>query len=304
AINAIARALRRSRTGLKDPNRPIGTFLFVGPTGCGKTLLSKALAKIIFGQEEALIQIDMSEYMEKYNVSRLIGAPPGYVGYEEGGQLTEAVRRRPYCVILLDEIEKAHYDVFNMLLQIMEEGRLTDAFGRHVDFKNTILIMTSNIGAEIIRSKSSLGFGASAKQLSYDEMKAILMREVEKQFRPEFLNRLDEIIVFKSLSIEDLKKIINLEIDKLNERLKEKKIKIILTPEAVDFILDKGYTPEFGARPLRRTIEHYIEDALAEIMLKNTIKEGDTVEVKLVNDKLDFQTLKKEQLMPAGSTTN
>lgn len=304
AITAVAKALRRSRTGLKDPNRPIGTFLFVGPTGCGKTLLSKALAKIIFGQEEALLQFDMSEYMEKYNVSRLIGSPPGYVGYEEGGQLTEAVRRRPYCVILLDEIEKAHYDVFNMLLQIMEEGRLTDAFGRHVDFKNAILIMTSNIGAEIIKSKTGLGFGAHNKQLTYEEMKGILLREVEKHFRPEFLNRLDDIIAFRSLSPEDLRKIISLEINKLNDRLKEKKIKVVLTESATDFILEKGYNPEFGARPLKRTIEHNIEDALAELVLKGIIKEGDVIEISRKGDTLDFKPIKEEHLISTSSPSN
>ncbi len=303
AISAVARALRRSRTGLKDPNRPIGTFLFVGPTGCGKTLLSKALAKIMFGQEEALLQFDMSEYMEKYNVSRLIGSPPGYVGYEEGGQLTEAVRRRPYCVILLDEIEKAHYDVFNMLLQIMEEGHLTDAFGRHVDFKNSILIMTSNIGAEIIKSRSGLGFGANNASLTYEEMKGILLREVEKHFRPEFLNRLDDIIAFKSLSNNDLRKIIYLEIDKLNNRLKDKKMKVVLTESATDFILEKGSNPEFGARPLRRTIEHYIEDALSELVLKGIIKEGDTIEILRKDDKLDFKPIKEEPLVTFPSSS-
>lgn len=301
AIAAVARALRRSRTGLKDPNRPIGTFLFIGPTGCGKTLLSKALAKIVFGQEEALLQFDMSEYMEKYNVSRLIGSPPGYVGYEEGGQLTESVRRKPYCVILLDEIEKAHYDVFNMLLQIMEEGHLTDAFGRHVDFKNTILIMTSNIGAEVIKNKVSLGFGAQNKTLSYEEMKGILLREVEKHFRPEFLNRLDDIIVFKSLTVDDLRKIIALEMNKLNERLKEKKIKLVLAESAVGFLLEKGYNPEFGARPLRRTMEHYIEDALAELVLKGIIKEGDVVEIHRNAETLEFKPKKEGQLVTSTS---
>jgi ATP-dependent Clp protease ATP-binding subunit ClpC len=252
----------------------------------------------MFGQEEALLQFDMSEYMEKHNVSRLIGAPPGYVGYEEGGQLTEAVRRRPYSVILLDEIEKAHNDVFNMLLQIMEEGRLTDAFGRHVDFKNTILIMTSNIGAETIRSRAQLGFGPATKTLTYEEMKSILMREIEKNFRPEFLNRLDEIIAFKPLSPDDVRKILQLEINKLNDRLKDRKIKVVLTPEAVEFLVEKGYNPEFGARPLRRAIEQNVEDAIAELVLQGTIKEGDTVEVVRTNNKLDFKTIPSEKLQP------
>ena len=264
AIKAIARAVRRSRAGIKDPKRPIGSFIFLGPTGVGKTHLARILAEYMFGDQEALIQIDMSEYMEKFNVSRLIGAPPGYVGYEEGGQLTESVRRRPYSVILLDEIEKAHPDVFNLLLQILEDGRLTDSFGRKVDFRNTILIMTSNVGAQIIKRKSSLGFKPLKEEISYEEMKEMLMEEVKKTFKPEFLNRIDEIIVFHSLSKEDLSKIVDIEIDYVKQRLKDKGINIILTPEAKEFIIEKGFDPVYGARPLKRTIQRYIEDPLAE----------------------------------------
>ena len=250
AIYAIAKAIRRSRSGLKDPRRPIGSFIFIGPTGCGKTLLARALAKVMFGEEDALIQIDMSEYMEKHNVSRLVGAPPGYVGYEEGGQLTEKIRHRPYAVVLLDEIEKAHSDVFNMLLQVMEEGRLTDSFGRHIDFKNTILIMTSNIGADVIKNQSSLGFKKTTVDSSYESMKNLLLKEVEKHFRPEFLNRLDDTIVFKSLTKLDLRKIVDIEMARVISRMKERELTVTLEEDAIDFLIEQGYNPDFGARPL------------------------------------------------------
>ncbi len=289
AISAIARAIRRSRSGLKDPRRPIGTFIFVGPSGVGKTLLAKSLAEFMFGEEDALVHLDMSEYMEKHNVSRLIGAPPGYVGYEEGGQLTERIRRRPYAVVLLDEIEKAHPDVFNMLLQIMEEGRLTDSFGRHVDFRNTILIMTSNIGAEIIKEGGQFGFGRRTAQANYEKMKDMLNKEVEKHFRPEFLNRLDDIIVFKPLTREDLTQIVDYEMRKVIERLAEHNLELELTGQAKEFLIEKGYNPDFGARPLRRAIEQYIEDPLSEKILAGEYKGMDRIVVSVKDGKLLFE---------------
>ena len=269
AVNAIGRAVRRSRSGLKDPNRPMGSFFFIGPSGVGKTYLAKCLAEFMFGDEDALMILDMSEYMEKHNVSRLVGAPPGYVGYEEGGQLTERIRRRPYSVVLLDEIEKAHPDVFNMLLQIMEEGRLTDSFGRHVDFKNTILIMTSNVGATKITHQESFGFQKRDETVSYEKMKEVLKAELESYFRPEFLNRLDEMVVFHKLTHEDLSRIVELEVGKLAGRLQEKGLELELTDEAKDFLIDQGTDDKFGARPLRRAIEQHIEDALSERMLRS-----------------------------------
>ncbi|MBU2251466.1 MAG: ATP-dependent Clp protease ATP-binding subunit, partial [Candidatus Omnitrophica bacterium] len=268
AIDAIARSVRRARAGIKEPRRPIGSFLFLGPTGVGKTLLARALAEYMFGNEEALIQLDMSEYMEKFNVSRLIGAPPGYVGYEEGGQLTERVRRRPYSVVLLDEIEKAHPDVFNILLQILEEGRLTDSYGRRVDFRNTILIMTSNVGAEIIRKRGSLGFKAISEDISYEDMKNLLLEEVKKTFKPEFLNRLDETIVFRPLDKKDLAKIVDIEISYVNKRIVEQGFEVILTPKAKEFFIEKGFDPVFGARPLKRVIQRFLEDPLAEDIIR------------------------------------
>jgi ATP-dependent Clp protease ATP-binding subunit ClpC len=281
AICAIAKAVRKSRAGLKDPKRPIGSFIFAGPTGVGKTLLAKRLAHFMFGDENALVQIDMSEYMEKHNVSRLIGAPPGYIGYEEGGQLTEKIRRRPYSVVLLDEIEKAHPDVWNMLLQIMEEGRLTDNVGRTIDFKNTILIMTTNIGAEQITGKTGFGFGKKDEQTTYEKMKETLKQVMEGTFRPEFLNRVDDIIVFRSLSKPDMRNIIDIELAKVIKRLKEKNLVLILTEEAKDLLIDKGYSPEFGARPLRRAIEHLLEDPLAESLLHGDFQGKDTVTVRV-----------------------
>ncbi|MBM4105358.1 MAG: ATP-dependent Clp protease ATP-binding subunit [Phycisphaerae bacterium] len=277
AVKAVARAIRKARSGLKDPKRPMGSFIFVGPSGVGKTLLAKALAEFMFGDQDALIYLDMSEYMEKHNVSRLIGAPPGYVGYEEGGQLTERIRRRPYAVVLLDEVEKAHPDVFNMLLQIMEEGRLTDSFGRHVDFKNVILIMTSNIGADLIKGGSGFGFGKRESVQDYDKMRTALMHEAEKFFRPEFINRLDEIIVFRPLVKDDLNHIIEFELAKVRQRLKDKGMHLELDQAAKDFLIEKGYNPDFGARPLRRALGTYIEDPLAENLLSGEFQPGHTV---------------------------
>ncbi|HHT9117050.1 MAG TPA: ATP-dependent Clp protease ATP-binding subunit [Candidatus Hypogeohydataceae bacterium YC38] len=291
AIKAVAKAIRRSRAGLKNPNRPVATFIFIGPSGVGKTHLAKSLAKFMFGEEEALVQIDMSEYMEKHNISRLIGAPPGYIGYEEGGQLTEKIRRRPYAVVLLDEIEKAHPDVFNMLLQIMEDGRLTDSFGRKVDFRNVILIMTSNIGAEVIKNQAGLGFRKTTEEQSYETMKDQLMKVVDKHFRPEFLNRVDGIIVFRALTREDLQKIIFIELDHLKGRLSNYNIKLSLTEEALDFVIQKGYDPHFGARPLRRAIENLVEDPLAEELLQGRFIHGATIRVKVEDGKLAFEEI-------------
>jgi len=273
AVNVIARAIRRARAGVKEPRRPIGSFVFLGPTGVGKTLLARALAEFMFGDEEALIQIDMSEYMEKFNVSRLVGAPPGYVGYEEGGQLTEKVRRRPYSVVLLDEIEKAHTDVFNLLLQILEDGRLTDSFGRKINFRNVILIMTSNVGAEMIRKRGSLGFKEVTENVSYVDMKSFLLEEMKKNFKPEFLNRLDDIIVFKPLSREALINIVDTELHFVNARLREQDVEVELTPEAKEFFVEKGFDPVYGARPLRRTIQRFLEDPLAEDIIQGNFNE-------------------------------
>ena len=279
AISAVARSVRRSRSGLKDPNRPMGSFVFLGPSGVGKTLLAKTLAGFLFGDEDALITLDMSEYMEKHNVSRLIGAPPGYVGYEEGGQLTERVRRRPYAVVLLDEIEKAHTDVFNMLLQIMEEGRLTDSFGRHVDFRNTILIMTSNIGADRIMSQDPFGFMKRDENVDYEKMKEMLSSELERAFRPEFINRLDEVVVFHKLTRDDLTEIIELEISKVDKRLREKGLRLELTEAAKELLIEKGTDEKFGARPLRRTISSLVEDPLSEDLLRGRFDGQNVVKV-------------------------
>jgi ATP-dependent Clp protease ATP-binding subunit ClpC len=289
AISAIAHAVRRSRAGIKDPKRPIGSFIFLGPTGVGKTLLARALAEFMFGDEDALLQLDMSEYMEKFNVSRLIGAPPGYVGYEEGGQLTERVRRRPYAVILLDEIEKAHPDVFNLLLQVFEDGRLTDSFGRKVDFRNTVVIMTSNVGAELIRKTGSLGFKTQKEEITYQEMKEKLLEEVKRTFKPEFLNRIDDIIVFRPLIKEDLQRIIDIEIALVADRLKEQNIKLEVTLEAKEFLIDKGFDPIFGARPLKRTIQRFLEDSLASEIISKKFKEGSAVKVLRKNEELIFE---------------
>jgi ATP-dependent Clp protease ATP-binding subunit ClpC len=282
AISSIARAVRRSRSGLKNPKRPTGVFIFAGPTGVGKTLLAKSLAQFMFGDSDALIQIDMSEYMEKHNVSRLIGAPPGYVGYEEGGQLTEKIRRRPYAVVLLDEIEKAHPDVFNMLLQVMEEGHLTDSFGRKVDFKNTIIIMTTNVGAHAVASGDAFGFGKKDEDTSYDKMKERLKHEIAREFKPEFLNRVDDIIVFRHLTRENLKSIIDIELSKVRERLTEKGITLTLSDEAKEFLIEKGSDLDYGARPLRRAIEQFVEDPLSEELLRGNFDGKNVVTVNAV----------------------
>ena len=303
AIKQVSKAVRRRRSGLKDPKRPTGVFLFAGPTGVGKTLLAKTLAEFMFGDEEALIQIDMSEYQEKHNISRLIGAPPGYVGYEEGGQLTEQIRRRPYAVVLLDEIEKAHPDVYNMLLQIMEEGHLTDSFGRKVDFKNVILIMTTNAGAEVISNASPFGFFASKnEEASYDSMKREVRQVLQRVFKPEFLGRLDEVVIFRKLTQENLRLIVDIELTKVRQRLGERGLQLVLTESARDFLIDKGQEGEnleYGARPLRRSVEMYVEDPLAEELLRNAFEGKNliTVEVKEVGDtkQLDFNASVKEE---------
>jgi len=284
AVKTVSKAIRRARAGLKDPKRPMGSFIFLGPTGVGKTLLAKALAEFMFGDEEALVHLDMSEYMEKHNVSRLVGAPPGYVGYEEGGQLTERIRRRPYSIILLDEVEKAHPDVFNMLLQIMEEGRLTDSFGRHVDFRNAVLILTSNIGSDLIKGGGGFGFGKRTESNDYDNVKAMLMKEVERFFRPEFINRLDDVIVFRPLNKIDISHIIEYEIAKLNKRLAVQGYVLSLDPASKEFLIDKGYNPEFGARPLRRAIGQFVEDPLSESLLSGGFESPATILVTRKQD--------------------
>ena len=293
AIRAIAKAVRRSRAGIKDPKRPIGSFVFLGPTGVGKTLLGRALAEFMFGDENAVIQLDMSEYMEKFNVSRLVGAPPGYVGYEEGGQLTEKVRRRPYSVVLLDEIEKAHPDVFNILLQVFEEGRLTDSFGRKVDFRNTIVIMTSNVGAQMLKKQGALGFKSTEEETGYKQMKERLMDEVKKMFKPEFLNRVDDIIVFRKLTKEDLHKIVSIEIEEVQKRLKDQDIVIKINQAAKDFLIEKGFDPVFGARPLKRIIQRFLEDPMSEEIIRGSFKKGGTVKITAKVDHLVFETSKK-----------
>ena len=289
AVAAISKALRRSRADLKDPRRPIGSFAFLGPTGVGKTLLAKALAEFMFNDADALIQIDMSEYMEKFSSSRLVGSPPGYVGYEEGGQLTEKVRRRPYSIVLFDEVEKAHPDVMHMLLQILEEGKLTDGLGRTVSFKNTIIILTSNIGAEFLRKSAGLGFRGAAESLDYEMLKTRMLDESKTAFKPELLNRLDDLIVFRPLGREDLVRILDLEVSKFLERLTEKGIRLQLTPEARDFLIEKGYDPMYGARPMRRAVQRYLEDALAEKLLsQGGGHSGDVVDVRVAESKLVF----------------
>ena len=285
AIAAISRAVRRSRSGLKDPKRPIGCFMFAGPTGVGKTLLAKALAEFMFGDEEALVTIDMSEYMEKHNLSRLIGAPPGYVGYEEGGQLTEKIRRRPYAVVLLDEIEKAHPDIFNMLLQVMEEGRLTDSFGRNVDFRNVILIMTTNVGAHAIKNEAAFGLPGAGEDASFENMKERVYDEINKAFRPEFLNRLsDEPIIFRHLEKKDLKLVVDLELKKVYERLEQRGYQLELTNDAKEFLIKKGTNLDFGARPLRRALETYIEDPLSEELLQGSFQGKNKIVVTVARD--------------------
>jgi len=288
AVKAVARAIRRSRAGLKDPKRPIGSFIFLGPTGVGKTELARALAEALFGDEDAMVRIDMSEYMEKHSTSRLVGAPPGYVGYEEGGQLTEKVRRRPYSVVLLDEIEKAHPEVFNILLQVLEDGRLTDSKGRTVDFRNTVIIMTSNVGAETIRSSKKLGFTVGTQQ-EYENMRDRVMAELRKTFRPEFLNRIDEVIVFHALEETHIRQIASLMAKELQKRLKEQDMDFELTDAALDYLVKEGFDPIYGARPLRRAIQKNIEDKLSEEILKGTIQKGDKVIIDVQDGKLVVQ---------------
>ena len=288
AVVAISKALRRSRADLKDPRRPIGSFVFLGPTGVGKTFLARTLAEFMFGDADALIQIDMSEYMEKFTASRLIGSPPGYVGYEEGGQLSEAVRRRPYSVVLFDEIEKAHPDVMHLLLQILEEGKITDSLGRKIDFRNTIIIMTSNVGADLIRRQTTLGFGAPKLDDNYDVMRDKIMEETKRVFKPEFLNRLDDMIVFHTLTKPDLIQIVDLEVAKVIQRIKAKDILLILEESAKEFLIDKGYDPLYGARPMRRAVERHLEDPLAEELLRGNIKTHENIYVKRDGEKLAF----------------
>ena len=292
ATIAIARALRRSRADLKDPRRPIGSFMFMGPTGVGKTELAKQLAAQMFGSQDAIIQIDMSEYMEKFAVSRLVGSPPGYVGYEEGGQLTEAVRRRPYSVVLFDEIEKAHPDVVQLMLQILEDGRLTDSLGRTVDFRNTIIIMTTNVGAQLIQRQTTMGFAAAGASDFHDmdKLKEKVLEEAKRIFKPEFLNRINDLVVFKPLNKEDLLKIVEIEASKVIKRLSARNILLEFTPESKTLLIEKGYDEKYGARPLRRAVEHYLEDPLAEALLRGEVKEHEPILVVRNGDKLEFKT--------------
>ena len=309
AVTAVAKSVRRSRSGLKDPRRPTGCFVFAGPTGVGKTLLAKALAEYLFGDQDALVHIDMSEYAEKHNVSRLIGAPPGYVGYEEGGQLTERIRRRPYSVVLLDEIEKAHPEIFNTLLQVMEEGRLTDAFGRKVDFRNVVLIMTTNAGAEAIKNESAFGFQKPDQDASYESMKTRVTDQIEKVFRPEFLNRLDEVIVFRHLQHDDLKRVIEMEVAQVRKRLAERGFQLELTDAAKEFLIKVACKDlDFGARPLRRAIENRVEDPLAEELLKGTFQGNNKILVDAIRDdegkvrRIDFRGETVEIVEPAETS--
>ena len=292
AVEAVAKAIRRSRVGLKNPNRPIGSFLFLGPTGVGKTELSKALAESLFGTEDAMIRIDMSEFMEPHSVAKLIGAPPGYVGFDDGGQLTEKIRRKPYSVILFDEIEKAHPDVMNMLLQILEDGRLTDSQGRTVNFKNTVIIMTSNIGARLITEKKSLGFTNSSEEnenKEYEEIKKNVMAELKKQLRPEFINRIDDIIVFHKLNDEEINSIIDLLLKNVEQRLVEQGLNIKIDKSVKELIAKKGVDKEFGARPLRRAIQNIVEDKLAEEILDGNIKPGAEAKLVAKDDKVELK---------------
>ncbi|GGB11306.1 ATP-dependent Clp protease ATP-binding subunit [Macrococcus hajekii] len=295
AVQSISKAVRRARAGLKDPKRPIGSFIFLGPTGVGKTELAKALAEAMFGEEDAMIRVDMSEFMEKHSVSRLVGSPPGYVGHEEGGQLTEKVRRKPYSVILFDEIEKAHPDVFNMLLQVLDDGRLTDSQGRTVDFRNTVIIMTSNVGAQELKDNKFVGFGASTTGPDYETIRKTMMDELKNQFRPEFLNRVDDIIVFHKLEKEHLKEIVTLMVEGLAKRLQEQDIHLSLTEAAKEKLADEGYDPEYGARPLARAIQKNIEDQLSEELLKGQTLTGQDVKIDYIDDQFDIQTVDREE---------
>ncbi|MFU8772297.1 MAG: ATP-dependent Clp protease ATP-binding subunit, partial [Anaerolineales bacterium] len=302
AIQSISKAVRRARAGLKDPRRPIGSFIFLGPTGVGKTELTKALARFLFGSEDALIQLDMSEFMERHTVSRLVGAPPGYIGYEESGQLTEALRRRPYSIVVFDEVEKAHPEAHNMLLQIMEEGHLSDARGRKVDFRNAIIVMTSNIGAEMIKRQSSFGFEIDQdeeyeERTAYQEMRKKLMESLKRVFRPEFVNRVDATIVFRSLSKDDIKQIVDLEMRKVADRLEDHEIVLTATPEAVDLLADLGFDPDMGARPLKRVIQQKVEDALSDALLSGKFEDGDTVIVDVTDGEI---ALRHSETQPAN----
>ena len=288
AVETLCKALRRSRADLKDPARPIGSFMMLGPTGVGKTLLAKSIAVNMFGDSKALVQLDMSEYMEKFNVSRLVGSPPGYVGYEEGGQLTEKVRRNPYSVVLFDEVEKAHPDVMNMLLQILEEGKLTDSFGREVDFRNTIILLTSNVGAERLQKGSAMGFTPPDDEEDYARMKENLTEEAKKVFRPEFLNRFDDILVFRSLGRDELTQILELELEKVRKRLAERDIHFELDASARDLLLEKGFDPTYGARPMRRAVERFLEDPMAEEIIRGDLREGETISISTKDEKLEF----------------
>jgi len=288
AVTALAKALRRARTDLKDPKRPIGCFALLGPTGVGKTLLARTLAEQMFGSSAALVQLDMSEYMEKFTVSRLVGSPPGYVGYEEGGQLTEKVRRQPYSVVLFDEIEKAHPDVMNMLLQILEEGKLTDSLGRIVDFRNTIILLTSNVGSEVIKRQPAMGFAKSADEADHDQMRGRILEEAKRAFRPEFINRLDDVIVFRQLGKPELMRILDLEVSKVLERIRRRNVQVVLDDKAREFLIEKGFDPQYGARPMRRSVERYLEDPLAEEILRGTLVPSGAVQVTVEGDKLVF----------------
>jgi len=301
AVNKIVKAIQRNRIGLKDPNKPIGSFIFIGPTGVGKTHLAKILAEFMFDTADALIRVDMSEYMEKFSVSRLIGAPPGYVGYEEGGQLTEKVRRKPYSIILLDEIEKAHPDVFNLLLQMMDEGRLTDSLGRRIDFKNTIIIMTSNVGTRQLKDfGKGVGFNTSAEVAVDSEFsRGVIKKALNRTFAPEFLNRVDDIIMFDQLNKEAIRSIIDLELKGLFSRVISLGYKLELTDEAKDFIADKGYDVQFGARPLKRAIQRYLEDELADIVLGGELAEGDTILMELNKDTSEIKAKLVKGLVPS-----
>ncbi len=299
AINKVVKAIRRNRAGLKDPNKPIGSFIFLGPTGVGKTHLAKVLAKYLFDSEDALVRIDMSEYMEKFSVSRLVGAPPGYVGYEEGGQLTEKVRRKPYSIVLLDEIEKAHPDVYHLLLQVLDDGLITDSLGRRIDFKNTIIIMTSNIGSRQLKDfGSGVGFNTSAKAESKNKYaQGVIENALKKTFAPEFLNRIDDVVIFDSLEREDIHKIIDIELKHLYKRINDLGYKIEVSEDAKDFIVEKGWDAQFGARPLKRAIQKYVEDPLAEEIIKTKIREGDLISVNYTKDQeeLDIKIVQIEQ---------
>jgi len=298
AIVALSRAIRRSRAGLKSPKRPVGSFLFLGPTGVGKTEMARSLAAFLFGSESAMIRLDMSEYMEKHSVSKLIGSPPGYVGHEEGGQLTEKIRRNPYSVLLLDEIEKAHPDVYNILLQVFEDGQLTDSLGNTVDFKNTIIIMTSNIGARFLEKQGQMGF-RTTKEADAKKMEDLIHSEVKRIFNPEFLNRLDEIILFESLTDDDLEKIVDLLIEQVNEVMKRKKISISMSPEARKWIVEKTcHDRSYGARPLRRAIQRHVEDPLSEALIQNRIKANSKIEIRLHSDSLVYAP--EGELVEAG----